>query len=202
MRRQYEICTVEGCGRAHKSRGYCQTHYMQWKRGAPISAVIAVRDRNGPERCTIEGCGEPVKSKGLCGMHYARKLRHGFTKYPERKKPPKPCSIPQCTNWLYSNGLCHQHYIQARKLTARGMKLEDYFQMLKDQDYRCAICEQKETAMHQSGRVKQLSVDHCHDHGHVRGLLCASCNRAIGLLGDDPSRLEKAADYLRKHGSK
>jgi len=62
----------------------------------------------------------------------------------------------------------------------------------------CAICEKPETAK-RSGKVVPLSVDHNHQTGKPRGLLCAACNRAIGLMQEDPQRLEAAARYLRQH---
>jgi hypothetical protein len=34
MRKEHETCTMDGCDRPHKARGYCQTHYMQLKRGS------------------------------------------------------------------------------------------------------------------------------------------------------------------------
>jgi len=62
--------------------------------------------------------------------------------------------------------------------------------MYADQFGRCAIC----------GGVndidRRLSVDHNHDTGEVRGLLCNRCNRAIGLLGDSIDILESAISYL------
>jgi hypothetical protein len=44
-----------------------------------------------------------------------------------------------------------------------------------------------------------LAVDHCHRSGRVRGLLCASCNTALGLLADDVNRIMAAAIYLERH---
>ena len=49
-----------------------------------------------------------------------------------------------------------------------------------------------------NGQTKWLAVDHCHNSSTVRGLLCCSCNLAIGRMGDDPERLEAAAAYIRE----
>lgn len=46
------------------------------------------------------------------------------------------------------------------------------------------------------GRWKELSIDHCHGSGGFRGMLCSSCNRALGLFKDNPELLEKAMSYL------
>ena len=67
----------------------------------------------------------------------------------------------------------------------------------------CDICGQRE--IRASGRgasygeVKALSVDHDVMTGKIRGMLCGSCNMAIGILGHDPDRLRAAADYLERH---
>lgn len=41
-------------------------------------------------------------------------------------------------------------------------------------------------------------IDHCHDSGRVRGLLCSSCNLAVGKIKDDPATLRRLADYLER----
>ena len=78
-----------------------------------------------------------------------------------------------------------------------GMPLDVYQQLFVQQKGVCAICERPETAT-RAGRVKWLAVDHSHESGAVRGLLCHACNTSIGHMGDDPERLERAAAYLRK----
>jgi len=76
-----------------------------------------------------------------------------------------------------------------------GIGLEQYSKIFDDQDGKCAICRQPETQI-RNGRYKALAVDHCHNSGKVRGLLCCDCNQALGKFKDDPSLLRKAAEYL------
>src|ERR1700693_346846 len=97
-------CTVPGCGRPHKARGYCAAHLQRWMRGVEVAVPLRGRDMSHPERCSQEGCDGPVKAKGLCQAHYAHLLRHGHTRYHDRKRPPKPCSRPGCESHLYASG--------------------------------------------------------------------------------------------------
>jgi len=66
--------------------------------------------------------------------------------------------------------------------------------MRAEQDGKCAICLTPEADT--PGR--RLQVDHCHVKGHVRKLLCAHCNRAIGLLKEDPAIIERAYHYVQQ----
>lgn len=190
-------CTVEGCDRPNKARGYCQSHYMHFQRGLVPSGVIRSRVRTKPPECIEEGCPEPVKAKGLCKMHYQRLLRHGHTFPRARTGPIRPCSLDGCDNHLYSKGLCHTHYIKQRRWKEFGVDADGYQEMLRRQNHVCAICGKPETSPDKAtGKTKHLAVDHCHKTNKVRGLLCSSCNRGIGLFQDDPALLAKARDYV------
>ena len=80
-----------------------------------------------------------------------------------------------------------------------GIGLNEFNQMLKSQNGKCAICDQEEAAIDpRSKRPRQLAVDHCHKKGHVRGLLCSNCNLAIGNLKDSTELLRKAILYLER----
>lgn len=76
-----------------------------------------------------------------------------------------------------------------------GIKYEDYDRMLEEQHGVCAICGKPET----KPNAKYLAVDHNHETGEVRGLLCNNCNRALGLLKDDIEVLQNAINYLKEH---
>jgi hypothetical protein len=76
-----------------------------------------------------------------------------------------------------------------------GLTREQYKALYARQGRKCAICKRPE----RSARNKLLAVDHCHETGQVRGLLCTHCNRAIGLLQDDPKVVKSAAEYITRN---
>lgn len=79
-----------------------------------------------------------------------------------------------------------------------GITRADYELMLSTQEYRCAICssENPNGAGSTSTKNRNFSVDHCHQTGKIRGLLCANCNRGLGLLGDTKEAVALALEYL------
>lgn len=79
-----------------------------------------------------------------------------------------------------------------------NISLADYEEIFREQDGVCAICFRPETISCGSRGTKTLEVDHCHELKIVRGLLCGRCNRGLGFLGDDLSRLLAAIKYLSK----
>lgn len=72
-----------------------------------------------------------------------------------------------------------------------GINLEQYNQMLSLQNDCCAICKTNKSMF-----TNALHVDHNHATGKIRGLLCLSCNRALGLLKDNKDLFLSAANYL------
>src|SRR6202000_1330586 len=74
-----------------------------------------------------------------------------------------------------------------------GLTREMWDAMFEAQGGLCALCRKRSTGRG-NGR---MDVDHCHDTGRVRGLLCRHCNIALGVLGDSPEKIEKVMDYLR-----
>jgi peptide methionine sulfoxide reductase MsrB len=70
-----------------------------------------------------------------------------------------------------------------------GISLEDWQRMFDSQNGCCAICDK---------RTDDLVVDHNHESGEVRGLLCRKCNSALGFVFENEKILERMKDYLRK----
>jgi len=73
---------------------------------------------------------------------------------------------------------------------AYGMTVEERDTLLASQGGRCAICGAYD--------VEVWHVDHCHDSGTVRGMLCPPCNLGLGHFHDDPARLKAAIIYLTR----
>lgn len=81
-----------------------------------------------------------------------------------------------------------------------GIEIEQYTAMLEEQRGVCAICGKAEAATHRvTGQVRRMAVDHCHETGKIRGLLCTHCNAILGHAKDRTEVLEAAIRYLRKH---
>lgn len=100
-----------------------------------------------------------------------------------------------------------RNYLSRRKYVYRtryGITEDQYQQMLKDQDYRCAIC-----GTHQEDQKIRMSVDHDHKccpglyscGKCLRGLLCRNCNLMLGVLKDEEEILQAAINYLVYHRS-
>lgn len=70
---------------------------------------------------------------------------------------------------------------------------KQYLQLLINQDYSCAICGRGEWLFNRA-----LDVDHCHNTGRIRGLLCRDCNKGLGMFRDNAHHIDKAAKYLKK----
>ena len=80
-----------------------------------------------------------------------------------------------------------------------GMTPEDYYKMVEEQGNKCAACDTpwEELVNHVWER---WCVDHNHNTGEVRGLLCNGCNAAAGHAQDDPKILRGIANYLEDRG--
>lgn len=81
-----------------------------------------------------------------------------------------------------------------------GISITEYKTMNKAQKGLCAICGKPETWTWK-GQPCGLAVDHDHDTGKVRGLLCNACNRSLGGFQHDISILASAICYLQRHSS-
>lgn len=82
---------------------------------------------------------------------------------------------------------------KAARLRRYRLTVAEYEAMAEAQDHRCAICQRQEPF---GSSRPRLCVDHDHENGQVRGLLCLSCNTALGALHEDPRLFAAAVRYL------
>ena len=73
-----------------------------------------------------------------------------------------------------------------------GLDLQQYTSLVERSGGVCEICSSPQT------NGKELCIDHCHETGRVRGLLCTKCNMALGLFNDNVGLLDKAKEYLNE----
>jgi hypothetical protein len=92
-------------------------------------------------------------------------------------------------------GLTHAEWHRKSKY---GVMPDVYTRLLIEQGGVCAICSNPER-MAIRGIIQSLAVDHDHQTGTIRGLLCNACNTGLGKFKESPDRLARALAYLRSH---
>lgn len=75
-----------------------------------------------------------------------------------------------------------------------GLTSADVDLLLRRQEGKCALC--KRVLVRFGNRRTEAQIDHCHDSGVVRGVLCGGCNRGLGSFEDNAEALEAAARYV------
>lgn len=145
-----KICSIEGCDREYRARGWCKKHHEQWlKTGDPLF-------RTPKTECVQDGCTELV--------HWNSKLK-----------------------------MCEPHarpYYHIK--TVYGIPHEEFDKLLAKQENKCGICKEI---------LDPPNVDHCHETGDVRGLLCYSCNIGLGFFKDNAELLIQAIKWITEGGS-
>lgn len=116
-----------------------------------------------------------------------------WEEYSDRQTQCKPCrSIIESARYAHNK----EHARERMRERKFGLRTGQYQEMLDAQGGVCAICEQLETNTYQ-GVVRALAVDHDHDTGTVRGLLCFKCNSRLHA-GTTMAWYVKAVAYLER----
>lgn len=125
-------------------------------------------------------CGE---DKPADQFHLERKRKSG------RTSQCKECRSEYSKEIYKGESRTTEKSRRSHLLNGYGMTEEEYLQLAKEQENKCAIC---------SCECDRLCVDHDHKRSVNRGLLCKECNFALGLFRDDIRILESAIAYLKK----
>lgn len=107
----------------------------------------------------------------------------------------KPCASARAKQWYKDNP---EKYFFNQLRAKYGISKEDYLNMVEAQNNKCAICYQEETVENQwkPGEKRRLAVDHDHNTGLIRGLLCYRCNTTLGKMEDNVGWLRNMINYL------
>ena len=101
----------------------------------------------------------------------------------------KPCELAYKRSKYNSEKDCARH-----RRRIYGITEEQYNEMLQKQNGVCRFCKKSP-----EDNKQRLAVDHCHDTGKVRGLLCSTCNLGLGYFNDNIALLSEAILYLQEH---
>lgn len=149
------------------------------------------------------GCDKPVRAKGLCRNCYEKMLKETNPDY--KKKQSENCkrwhknkaNKDKISNWgkryRENNTISRTNTVMRSRLS---ISLEDYEAMLERQGGRCGIC-----GKHISEQKKRFHVDHDHNTGEIRGLLCFRCNFGLGWFQDDKNKIAAALEHLNGKNS-
>jgi len=142
--------------------------------------------------------GNKVWRKNPSKRDNSGKFIKTMTPEQKRKKHNK-----RCNSWYQTpKGIAHRkkYYAQNKKrideinrnynyLRKYGITIENKEKMLEKQNYQCLICQ----------KIINISaaVDHDHETGEIRGILCLNCNFGLGNFMDNIQLLKNAIEYLR-----
>lgn len=110
----------------------------------------------------------------------------------------KDCIREKTKNYFRSN---YHHNLEKKRIAYRynhkfknikdqyGLTKDEYFEILDKTNGLCPICNRK---------INKPNVDHCHNTGVIRGIICFQCNLGMGNFNDDIERLKNAIKYLER----
>lgn len=159
------------------ARGMCRTCYGKaWRSGELGPRPIKAK--------TIPTCGHPDRDNaayGMCRACYSKERR----KDPDVQQDNRDRALRS-----YYEKRDDPEFKRLRSLQARArtydISLSQVIAILEEFDNKCAVCSSTE----------RLVIDHCHETGRVRGVLCGKCNSALGFVDDSTERLGDLIDYL------
>lgn len=175
-------CSVDDCTAAVRARGLCRLHYQRWRRSVTPDPPMTPKQR---ERHRAKGREWREKNRDRKNAtnkawQKANRDRVNAARRAHRR------NNPELTRQRYRHEDLRRHF---------GITAAEYDAMSEAQGGTCAICRRP------CPTGRRLAVDHCHSTGKVRGLLCAKCNRALGMMDDDPGLLAAAIEYLAHYAA-
>jgi hypothetical protein len=225
-----KICEVPDCEDLSVANGLCDKHYRRWKRHGHTDQTRA-NGWGAKENHPLYNTWNWMKRKrGVViaeeWMDFWTFVKDVGERPSEKHKFKviNESNVVYKDNYEWATGQCQQREGEAddefmarylrhwRKHNRRHSKelelrkhyditVDEYHDLVEKQNSLCAICGEPEFVKDQHGKTRSLAVDHDHETGSVRGLLCTNCNKMLGHGKDSPTILTNAIDYLKKHAS-
>ena len=183
-------CWVDGCSVRAKEKMLCGRHVRLAKEGklsVPASLGVVL---NPP--CSFSGCRNLMSSRksGLCHSHndqlrLGKELRE-LREYGKYVKGEHVCAVGSCNKPAVSQGFCSKHLRAHKNYSLSADELD-------------ALSGVKECENPGCSSTKNLHIDHDHETGVVRGMLCSACNTSLGRLIEDIDRIRGLAEYKVMH---
>jgi len=183
-----EKCWVDTCNKRATSYHLCKPHAKAARVGRlEVPPELGVKI-NGP--CSFEGCEVPYEARKLCHSHYDQ-FRRGEELRPLRTygkyiKGEHVCAIVKCSKPATNKGLCSSHSSSMRKYRLSLGRLQELMAVQQCENPGCT-------------NTRRLHIDHDHETGEVRGMLCSGCNTSLGHLQEDIARIQGLAAYKLLH---
>lgn len=162
----------------------------------------------------------------MCTTHRYRFKTYGRYDLPSHVGDPSTLVVDIAPDW--SAGKCKVHgYLRENQMYRSQMKegkyktkgcrrcvldrnikksygfkggIDEYEKLAQEQNHKCEICDEEHISTSDDRTIKRkLSIDHCHKTGKFRGIICSSCNVALGYFKDNITTLQSAIIYLEKH---
>ncbi|UXO93909.1 endonuclease VII domain-containing protein [Pseudanabaena phage Pan2] len=181
---------MRDCPRRAQTKGCCKKHYDQVATGripSPEGVDIPLRPK-----CDFPDCRNLQFSlkKGLCKSHIYQLLQgrelSPLRDYGVYESGQKKCSIRDCKNFATGRTMCQKHLSRANQYGLTAAELDDLLAIGECQNPGCS-------------ETKNLHIDHDHDTGKVRGVLCSSCNTTLGHMKENVERIRGLAEYKLMH---
>lgn len=198
---EFALCKSNPRGR-HSYCKACMSEYMSNKR---LKVDHPPRSCEAPD-CDIEFVPKDVR-KRFCSIKCKQRTRNARIQAGiNAAKIGKICAAETCDNdishmrgdakWCSDACAMRERSPELRRKyrlsSMYGMAIEDYDHMIKTQGDKCAICKRSDP----NSKYNQWHIDHCHETGVIRGILCSTCNVGLGNFYDNPDLLLAAAQYL------
>lgn len=200
-------CSVNGCAYIGTLlRGMCRKHYALWQK--QNTKVSWLTETGGMV------CSRCRQDKPLSEFYKDRAAKSGY------RARCKPCRVLDQKEWrarnietarvrereyrrinppIYNSEYRKQAYLKNGRnwalMSQFGITEDEYDELFKAQGDGCAICGRPDN----THKDRRMPVDHDHNTGRRRGILCGNCNAGVGMFDDDPDRLLSAAAYLLQY---